>query len=231
MPCLRLVFIYNARTQQDPVATAPQISFYERQHSLPNTLSLVLTRYFYQADECGAAIMSWPQKSQVKHSHEFTLQLRDDHFVYAGDLLGKSIRVQCGSLYTPLDICLASKSHQYVCHGPPYIAGQLTSMGKTATRLRDKTLRTGALSTYRRTFFPSRRVTWCILVIRLLIAFINWHIFELTSAKNDESRSNLCLVQSPASAHWYTWTSSGRNRSMNSRDSLCAMRSSNSTLG
>ncbi|MDE3256320.1 MAG: hypothetical protein OYM47_00590 [Gemmatimonadota bacterium] len=93
MPCLRLEFIYNARTQQDPVASAPQITFYERQHSLPDTLSLVLTQYSNQADERGAAIMSRPQKAQVKHSHEFTLQFRDDHFVYAGDLLGKSTRV------------------------------------------------------------------------------------------------------------------------------------------
>jgi hypothetical protein len=108
------------------VASAPQIIFYERQHSLPNTLSLVLAQYVNQADERGAAVMSRPQKAQVKHSHEFTLQFRDDHFVYARDLLSKSIRVQCGSLYAPLDVCLASKSHPYVFHGSPYTAGQST---------------------------------------------------------------------------------------------------------
>ena len=43
---------------------------------------------------------------------------------------------------------------------------------KTATRQRDKTLRNGAISTYRMTFFPSRPLTWCILVIRRLIAFV-----------------------------------------------------------
>ena len=40
-------------------------------------------------------------------------------------------------------------------------------------------------------FFPSRPVAWCILVISRLITFINSHIFELTSPKNDESRLNL----------------------------------------
>ena len=29
--------------------------------------------------------MSWPQKTKVKHSHEFTLQFGDDHFVYSRD--------------------------------------------------------------------------------------------------------------------------------------------------
>ena len=124
MPCLRLVFVYNARTQQNPVASAQQIIFYERQHSLPNTFSLVSSQYVDQADKCGAATMSWPQKAWVKHSHEFTLQLRDDHFVYAGDLRSKSIRVKFGSLYTPLDIRLAGRSHQYVCHGSPCFTGQ-----------------------------------------------------------------------------------------------------------
>ena len=37
-------------------------------------------------------------------------------------------------------------------------------------------------------FLRSRTVTWCILVIRRLIAFINLHIFELTFTKNYESR-------------------------------------------
>ncbi|MDE2887472.1 MAG: hypothetical protein OXR72_04600 [Gemmatimonadota bacterium] len=37
-------------------------------------------------------------------------------------------------------------------------------------------------------FFPSRPVTWCILVISRLIAFIYNHIFELTSPKTYESR-------------------------------------------
>ncbi len=63
MPCLRLELIYNTRTQQEPVASAQQIIFYERQHSLPNTFSLVLTQYVDQADKCGAAAMSWPQKA------------------------------------------------------------------------------------------------------------------------------------------------------------------------
>ena len=36
--------------------------------------------------------------------------------------------------------------------------------------------------------FPSRPVTWCILVIRRLIAFIYNHIFEFTSPKTYESR-------------------------------------------
>ena len=40
-------------------------------------------------------------------------------------------------------------------------------------------------------FFRSRPVTWCILVIRSLIAFINPHIFESTSPKIDESRLNI----------------------------------------
>ena len=47
---------------------------------------------------------------------------------------------------------------------------------------------TGAITTYRMTFFTSRPVTWCILVIRRLIAFIYKHIFELTSPKTYESR-------------------------------------------
>ena len=44
-------------------------------------------------------------------------------------------------------------------------------------------------------FLPSRPVTWCILVIRRLIAFIYKHIFELTSPKTSESRLDFELCE------------------------------------
>ena len=43
-------------------------------------------------------------------------------------------------------------------------------------------------------FFSSRPVTWCILVIRSLIAFICLHICGFTFPKNYESRLNAVQV-------------------------------------
>ena len=67
-------------------------------------------------------------------------------------------------------------------------AGVCPNSKKTTTGRRDKTNRNGDKRRPEGHFFGSRPETWCILVIRSLIAFINLHIFESTSMKTYESR-------------------------------------------
>ena len=87
--------------------------------------------------------------------------------------------------------CLDEFRNRRICrrHPSSMITEGLASIRKKQQR--GDAIKPSETGRYRRKegrFFPSRTVSWCILVISRLIASINSHIFELTSLKTYESR-------------------------------------------